>query len=71
MIENQQLRIMLLMRVSQLSCELQKTKHGLKVLQKLQKTYPSVMNSFSQHNPSGVSFIPAVHHPSSAGAYRP
>jgi hypothetical protein len=37
---------MVLQRVYQLSSELQKTKHGLKVLQKLQKTYSSVMSSF-------------------------
>jgi hypothetical protein len=39
-IETQSLRALVLQRVSQLSPELSKSKHGQKVLQKLQKTYP-------------------------------
>ncbi len=47
-VQAQSLRAMVLQRVFQLSGELSKTKHGMKVLQKLQKTYSSIMNSFSQ-----------------------
>jgi hypothetical protein len=45
-VQSQSLRVMVLQRVYQLSGELQKTKHGMKVLQKLQKTYASIMSSF-------------------------
>jgi hypothetical protein len=45
-VQGHALRVMVLQRIHQLSGELSKTKHGMKVLQKLQKTYSSVMNSF-------------------------
>lgn len=47
-VESQHLRVLVLQRVAQLSGELQKSKHGLKVLQKLQKSYPAVMGSTQQ-----------------------
>lgn len=46
-IKSDQLRVIILQRINQLSGDLQRTKHGQKVLQKLQKTYPHVFNSFA------------------------
>ena len=54
-VRDNELRSFVLRRLNQLSGELSKTKHGFKVLQKLQKTYPEHFqnNNQSQTNQGG------------------
>ena len=43
-VQDNDLRRGILERIKQLSPELQKTKHGIKVLTKLQKQFPQIFN---------------------------
>ncbi|CDW87351.1 UNKNOWN [Stylonychia lemnae] len=46
--KSEQLRVMMLERIHQLSGELSRTKHGQKVITKLSKMYPQIFNSYNQ-----------------------